>query len=104
MAAQAEPEPLPISPEAVAEATPKATRGGGIPCPRCQSDISNVVRTRKRKTGLQRVRRCECGHKFITSESVDAIHSASLATDSESLKRALTAFGRRLESLSSDPT
>lgn len=87
----------PIDSPAIAPESSQASRGGGIPCPRCGSESSSVKRTTKRPSGLQRIRRCVCGHKFTTTEALDALNSSPPLSNVTNLKKALTAFGVALE-------
>lgn len=79
--------------------TPKTTRGG-IGCPGCGCTTNEVTRTTKRRGVIRRTRKCSCGTGFITLETVEhATSSATLATSALNLKKALTAFGSKLEDL-----
>src|SRR5262249_30864822 len=49
---------------------PKKSKRPGIPCPHCEGDLSEVVRTVARGPALQRVRRClTCKKSFTTREA-----------------------------------
>ena len=49
--------------------TKGAKRRDSLPCPRCDSRVSTVVRSNTRGDYLQRIRRCvKCCRRFITNE------------------------------------
>ena len=87
MAAQAEPEPLPIAPEAVAVAAQECAKPvrGGYPCPSCSAP-TRVLRTTRRAVGLARERLCpKCGHTLQTREAEEI--SAVMRKSVDSLMR-----------------
>lgn len=69
-------------------------RRPGVPCPHCDSPLSEVTRTRARGPVLQRVRRClGCRKSFTTSET-----TAKTATGVTDLATGVTSLLHALES------